>query len=99
LPYRVNITEEAKEHLRGLPAQERTLVLDRVLEQLTHQPNVQTRNRKPLRPNPLASWELRIGRIRVYYDVIEVPEPYVEIRGIGIKERHQVYIAGKAVQL
>ena len=29
-------------------------------EQLTHQPQVETRNRKLLRDNPVASWELRI---------------------------------------
>ena len=31
-----------------------------------HQPAVEMRNRKPMRPNPVAPWELRIGNLRVY---------------------------------
>ncbi|MGL5060273.1 MAG: type II toxin-antitoxin system RelE family toxin, partial [Microcoleus sp.] len=46
--------------------------------------------RKPMRPNFLASWELRIGELRVYYDVEEEFEAIVEILAIGIKERNQV---------
>lgn len=30
-------------------------------EQLTHQPSVEIRNRKPLDPNELAEWELRVN--------------------------------------
>ena len=55
-------------------ARQRAIVLDAVDEQLTHQPTVETRNRKPMRPNPLAPWELRIGVLRVYYDVEDIPE-------------------------
>jgi len=44
-------------------------VLDQIEVQLTYRPDVETRNRKRLRPNPLAPWELRIGEIRVFYDV------------------------------
>jgi len=68
--------------------------LDTVDEQLTYQPTVETKNRKPMRPNPLAPWELRIGDLRVYYDVEEDPEPVVYINAVGIKERNQVRIAG-----
>jgi len=47
------------------------------LVKLTHQPTVATRNRKRLRPNPLAPWELRIGALPVYYEVTEEPERLV----------------------
>ena len=40
-------------------------------EQLKYEPLVETRNRKPMEPNSLATWELRIGNLRVYYDVEE----------------------------
>ncbi|HSF40907.1 MAG TPA: hypothetical protein VLT87_14015, partial [Thermoanaerobaculia bacterium] len=69
LPYRIEYSPETIGHLKGLTAGQRTTVLDAVDEQLAHQPTVETRNRKPMRPNPLALWELRIGEIRVYYDV------------------------------
>jgi len=60
---------------------------------------VVTRNRKSMRPNPVAPWELRIGRLRVYYDVQEEPERVVTIRAVGIKERNRVYIGGTEIEL
>jgi len=74
-------------------------VLDTVDEQLTHQLTVETRNRKPMRPHPLAPWELRIGTLRVYYDVEDTPESKVYIRAVGIKERNRVRIAGAIFEL
>lgn len=74
-------------------------VLDTVDKQLAHQPTVKTKNRKPMRPNPLAPWELRIGNLRVYYDVEEEPEPVVYIRAVGIKERNRVRIGNEVIEL
>jgi mRNA-degrading endonuclease RelE of RelBE toxin-antitoxin system len=92
LPYRITFSPRSQENLRGLPARLRAIVIDAVAEQLQHQPTVETRNRKALRPNPLAARELRIGNLRVFYDVLEEPEPTVEIRAIGVKVRNRVYI-------
>jgi hypothetical protein len=55
----------------------------------------ETRNRKPMRPN-LAPWELRLGNLRVYVDVVIDPEPVVVVLAVGVKERNAVRI-GKAV--
>jgi mRNA-degrading endonuclease RelE of RelBE toxin-antitoxin system len=44
-------------------------LLPRFEEQLQHQPTVVTRNRKPLRDNLLAEWELRVQKYRVLYNV------------------------------
>ena len=63
MPYEIEYSPDAEEHLRLLTAR--------------HQPTVKTKNRKPMRPNPLAPWELRIGDLRVYYDVEEDPKPMV----------------------
>ncbi len=82
-----------------MTARQRATVLDTVDEQLMFQPTVETRNRKPMRPNPLAPWELRIGDLRVYYDVMEEPEPMVLIRAVGLKERNRVRIAGEIFEL
>jgi len=73
--------------------------LDTVDEQLLHQPTIETQQRKPMRPNPIAPYELRIGNLRVYYDVEEEPEFVVNIRAIGIKIRHQVRIGKEIVDL
>ena len=66
MPYRIDYTPEAELHLKALTAGQRELVLDSVEEQLTQQPEVETRNRKPMRPNLFARWELRVRNLRVY---------------------------------
>jgi len=52
-----------------------------------------------MRPNPVAPWELRIGNLRVYYEVSEESEPTVTILAVGIKEREQVLIGGERIKL
>lgn len=85
--------------MRSLTARQQAIVFDTVDEQLMYQPTVETKNRKPMRPNPLAPWELRIGDLRVYYDVEEEPEAVVYINAVGIKERNRVRIAGEVYDL
>jgi mRNA-degrading endonuclease RelE of RelBE toxin-antitoxin system len=97
--YTIQYSPETEEHLAALTARQRSMVFDAVDEQLMHQPSVETKNRKPMRPNPLAPWELRIGKLRVYYDVEEVPEKLVTILAVGIKERSRVWIAGEEIDL
>ena len=89
----------AEEHLRALTARRQAIVIDSVVRQLTHQPNVETRNRKRMRPNPVATWELRIQDLRVYYDYEEAPNAVVHIRAVGEKWRDRVRIAGEEIQL
>jgi mRNA-degrading endonuclease RelE of RelBE toxin-antitoxin system len=69
VPYDIIFEPDAVEHIQGFSARDQSVVLDQIEVQLTHQPDVETRNRKRLRPDPLAPWELRIGEIRVFYDV------------------------------
>lgn len=52
-----------------------------------------------MRPNPLAPWELRIGNLRVYYDIEESEEPVVYIRAVGIKLRHRIRIGREMIEL
>ena len=99
MPYKIEFTDDAKAHLRDLTAREKTLLLDSVDEQLAHEPAVRTRNRKRLRPNPLAPWVLRIRHLRVYYGVSEEPEPIVTVRAIGFKNRDRVFIGGEEIKL
>ena len=99
MPYRIEYAPDAQDHLRGLAARQRAIVLDTVDEQLKHQPMAETRNRKPMRPNSLAPWELRIGDLRVYYDSEDEPEPVVYIRAVGIKEHNRVRIGGEVIEL
>jgi hypothetical protein len=75
------------------------MVFDGVDEQLEHEPGVETRNRKPMRPNPLAPWELRIEELRVYYEIEELPEQVVTILAVGVKDRNRVLIGGKEIRV
>lgn len=99
MPYDILYSPDAEDHLRELTARQRAVVLDTVERQLRYQPKVETRNRKPMRPNPLAPWELRIDDLRVYYDVEEDPKPVVSIRAIGIKKRNRVRIGRQVIDL
>jgi mRNA-degrading endonuclease RelE of RelBE toxin-antitoxin system len=99
LPYRIEYSPEAEDHLRALTARQRAIILDTVDKLLSYQPTVETKQRKPMRPNPIAPYELRIGTLRVYYDVEEKPELVVNIRAVGVKIRHQVRIGKEIVDL
>jgi hypothetical protein len=52
-----------------------------------------------MRPNPLAPWELRVGRLRIYYDIVEDPEKLVVILAVGIKDRSRILIGGEEIEL
>lgn len=99
MPYEIDYSPAAVEHLRGLTARQRTTILDNVDRQLTHEPNMETRNRKPMRPNPIAPWELRVGTLRVYYDIEEQPEPRVTVLAVGKKLRNRVVIGGEEIEI
>ena len=99
LKYRIEYSPETEEHFRYLSKRQQGIVLDAVERQLQFQPGIETRNRKPMRPNPLAPWELRIGTLRVYYDFEDSPERVVFIRAIGIKQRNNVRIGREMIKL
>jgi mRNA-degrading endonuclease RelE of RelBE toxin-antitoxin system len=99
LAYIIEYSPEAEDHLRPLTARQRKTVLDVVDRQLLNQPSIETKNRKPMRPNPIAPWELRIGDLRVYYDVEEKPEPRVTILAVGVKDRNKVRIGREIVEI
>lgn len=99
LRYQIQYSPEAEGHFRALTARQQALILDTVDVQLVYHPTVETRNRKPMRPNPIAPWELRIGKLRVYYDVEETPEPVVHVLAIGIKERNKIRVGREVITL
>ena len=98
MKYRIEYSPDTEDHFHVLTTRQQVTVLDTVEEQLQYQPAVETRNRKPMRPNPIAPWELRIGNLRVYYDIEDDPEYVVFIRAIGIKERNNVRIGKEVIR-
>ena len=99
MSFRIEYSPEAEEHLRSLTVRQQRVVLDTVDRELMFQPTAETRNRKPMRPNPVAPWELRIGVLRVYYDVEEEPASVVYVRAVGVKQRNQVRIGREVIEL
>ena len=92
-----------KLHLKTIERKYYSLVRATIENKLQFEPDVETRNRKPLkRPVTFeAEWELRFGpdnRFRVFYDInIESHEVY--ILAIGMKEGNRLLIGGKEVKI
>ena len=70
---------------------ERNHIVDGIQEQLSHQPDVETRNRKRLRENELAEWELRLDPFRVFYTVDHTVQ-LVNIVAVGRKIGNRLFI-------
>jgi mRNA-degrading endonuclease RelE of RelBE toxin-antitoxin system len=99
LKFRIEYSPDTEEHLRKLTKRNQVIVMNSILNQLQEQPDYETKNRKPMRPNPIAPWELRIGNLRVYYDFELHPKPVVYIRAVGIKQRNRVIIGKEEIDL
>lgn len=98
-PFTLVYADEIKEHLRAIDAKYHSVIESEIDSQLLHEPDVETRNRKPLK-RPIAfgaDWELRLGpnnRFRVFYQV-NAESREVRILAIGVKERNQLYFGGE----
>ncbi|BBO16590.1 conserved hypothetical protein [Candidatus Brocadia pituitae] len=95
MAYTLEFADSVKEQLKSLTAHQRAIIIDSVEKQLINEPLEETRNRKPLRPNPIAPWELRIDNLRVFYEIASEESNVVR----GYKEGNTLYISGKAVKL
>ncbi|SRR6266498_1209586 len=96
--YQIEITEEANEDLRYYAAYERKIIVSEIRAQLVHQPSVETKNRKRLRENPIATWEPRSGKYRVFYQVDE-NRVTVSVVAAGHKEHNVLFIKGEEVSI
>jgi mRNA-degrading endonuclease RelE of RelBE toxin-antitoxin system len=102
-PFTIIYAPITRTHLRTIEAKYYSLIRRTIEARLSHEPNVQTRHRKPLK-RPVffeATWELRCGagnRFRVFYDVDET-QHVVAILAIGIKYGNRLLIGGKEIRL
>jgi mRNA-degrading endonuclease RelE of RelBE toxin-antitoxin system len=92
--YRIRIARGADRDLHAIRAHERVLILDGIQEMLSHEPTVETRNRKrlvnlvpPFEAIPPV-WQLRIRDYRVFYDV-SAEEQTVFVRAVRRKLAHR----------
>jgi len=96
--YEIEFTIEAIEDLDSFRKFEHRKIIDGIEAQLKYEPAVETRNRKKLRPNDVAEWELRIGKFRVFYDVYAQVR-IVKIEGVGHKKGNRLFMHGEEYKL
>ena len=97
MAYEIRFASSARRHLREFQMPERAMIVGGIEAHLAHEPLIETRNRKRLRANPIAPWELRVRHLRVFY---EVDEPgVVTILAIGRKRGNRLYIEGEEIEL
>ena len=102
-PFTIVFAPVVHDHLDAIDAKYDSLIRQKIAEQLVHEPDQQTRNRKPVRPPAAfqAEWELRFGpknRLRVFYQ-IDRANRQVRIVAIGVKDRNRLYVGGEEVTL
>ncbi len=98
-PYQITYAPIVKVNLRIIDPQYYSLIRKTIVEQLRYEPNIETKNRKPLeRPIDIgAKWELRFGPgncFRIFYTV-ENSVHEVWILGIGIKKGERLIFGEK----
>ncbi len=69
MAFRITMTQAAEDQFHALRPHERKTLETAILSRLPHQPTTPTRAVKRLRPNPFAEYELRVGDLRVLYNV------------------------------
>jgi hypothetical protein len=92
-----------KHHLRAIEPVSHSLIREAIERQLKYEPDVETKNRKPLKRPVLfgAKWELRCGphnRFRVFYTV-DREAGEVAILAIGEKRGERLIIGREEVKL
>ena len=95
--FEIDYAQAMQHHMKALTARERAKIIDGIEKHLMHEPMDETRHRKRLRENPIASHELRLGSLRVFYRV-EQAAARVQILAIGRKIRDRLWI-GDEVKL
>jgi mRNA-degrading endonuclease RelE of RelBE toxin-antitoxin system len=93
----------ALDHIEAIERKYDSLIRKAIEEQLVHEPDVQTRNRKPLvRETAIgATWELRCGpgnRFRIFYDVHRDGRVVV-VLAIARKIRNQLFVGKDMFEL
>jgi mRNA-degrading endonuclease RelE of RelBE toxin-antitoxin system len=96
--FRIELTPGAIDDLESMRTFDQRRVVAAMEAQLAHEPTRETRNRKRLRPNDLAEWELRVEAYRVFFDVLADDE-IVKVVAIGLKHGNDLFIHGEKYEL
>jgi mRNA-degrading endonuclease RelE of RelBE toxin-antitoxin system len=90
-------------HLSAIERKHHSLIRSKIEEQLVHEPDVETENRKMLLiPNAIAAtWEIRFGpnnQFRVFYEV-DRDSREVSILAIGVKRGNRLTLGQEEIEL
>jgi mRNA-degrading endonuclease RelE of RelBE toxin-antitoxin system len=101
-PLELVYAPQVRDHLRAIERKYYGLIRQEIEAQLQFEPEVETRNRKPLKRAVAfeAEWEIRFGpnnRFRVFYEV-DREASAVYILAIGVKVRDRLYIGGEEIE-
>lgn len=102
-PFELLYAPIVREQLRAIEPKHYSLIRQTVEEQLRFEPDVETRNRKPLKRQVVfgGTWELRFGpnnRFRLFYEV-DRHARRVHIVAIGEKRGERLFVGGREVKL
>ncbi|MEG3839260.1 type II toxin-antitoxin system RelE/ParE family toxin [Microcoleus sp. herbarium14] len=96
--FEIEFTDQAIEDLQWFKKHEQNVIVDGIEANLCYEPTTETRNRKPLRPNNTAEWELRVGLDRVLYNVDQQVK-IVSIERIAGKPGNKYIFQGEEEEL
>jgi hypothetical protein len=102
-PFDLIYAPATRQHPKAIEPKHYSPIRSAIEAQLRFEPEVETRNRKPLkRPVDFeAEWEIRLGpdnRFRVYY-MVDPEKREVHILAIGEKKGNRLLVAGEEIVL
>ena len=103
-PFDIIFADEAWEHLAAVEKKSQGVILEAIEAQLTFEPVVETRNRKPLSEPSVFGvvWEIRFGkpdnRFRVFYRIDDELHQ-VRVLAILVKRNNKLYVGNKEFEL
>jgi mRNA interferase RelE/StbE len=97
MQFQVTLVPSADKDLDFYGTHDQRLILDAMEEFLEIDADLESKRRRPLRPNPLAPWELRLGDYRVFYEI--TVDRSVRVLAIGHKVHNELFIRGEKVEI
>ncbi len=95
--YNIEFGQSASDDLNYYEKYDQKIIVKTILEYLKTDANIESRKRKHLRPNPIAPWELRVGKYRIFYEIAE--SQIVKILAVGHKEHNELFVRGRKVEI
>ncbi len=102
-PFTLVYAPVVRNHLEAIERKYYRLIRSAIEAQLRFEPDVEARNRKPLKRSITGAgdWEIRFGpgnRFRVFYEVNQ-ERVEVHILAIGVKLGNRLFIGGKELEI